>query len=334
MARLVTIDDFSDIYFKFKQKGLAFLLNKLNPSGRMRTRNTFNQNAVRASEWYIVPAIKRRWNRLITGDDDREYEDYLTRDILAGRSGLRLLSLGSGVCSHELKLAAAGCFDEVVCVDIAQNPLNEAADKALSMHLECMRFVCADIYRFLSADARPESFDAVFFHASLHHFRNVYDLLQNRIPRILKPGGLLVINEYVGRNRMQHSAGQIRAINDALRLMPPDCRTCFGTSVVKRRFHGLGLWRMILADPSECVESENILPAIRQAYETVVERPYGGNILMGALKNIAHNFLDLDDGKAAVLQRLFTLEDSYLTTAESDFIFGVYRLRRPSGHGR
>jgi hypothetical protein len=66
------------------------------------------------------------------------------------------------------------------------------------------------------------------------------------------------------------------------------------------------------------------MPAIHSSFKTVVEKPYGGNILMNALKDISHHFVELDAEKEKVLEDLFAFEDHYLKTQSSDFVFGVY----------
>jgi hypothetical protein len=83
---------------------------------------------------------------------------------------------------------------------------------------------------------------------------------------------------------------------------------------------------MIVADPSECVDSESILPALRANFELMEEKPYGGNLLMSILKDIAHHFTDDEDQIAQdTLQQLFDLEDLYLQKHPSDFVFGIYQ---------
>ncbi|MCH7535984.1 MAG: hypothetical protein IH948_09660 [Bacteroidetes bacterium] len=49
---------------------------------------------------------------------------------------------------------------------------------------------------------------------------------------------------------------------------------------------------MYLSDPSEAVNSENILPEIRRRFKIIEEKPYGGNILHLVLKDISHNFTE------------------------------------------
>ncbi len=80
-----------------------------------------------------------------------------------------------------------------------------------------------------------------------------------------------------------------------------------------------------MADPSECVDSANILPAIHSNFHTVIEKPYGGNILMSVLKDISHHFISLDAEKNDILDKLFSFEDEYLKSNSSDFIFGIYQ---------
>ena len=318
----LTVDDFVEAYAKLRQRGLPFLASKLSWDARERTRSAFDDVTLEAANWWAVPEVRRRWNRLITGKPDLEYEPYFMEKYLSGQTGLRLLSLGSGICSHEIKLAQSKHFAEATCVDIAGNLLRDAARKAAQLGLDNMVFREADLYR---TDFESESYDVVFFHASLHHFAEVEQMLIHKVRPVLRPGGLIVINEYVGPNRLQYPKYQIAAINEALQLLPKRYRLRFKTRAVKQKVQGPGLWRMILADPSECVDSESILPALHRHFRTLEEKPYGGNLLMLTLKDIAHHFVQPDGQALKVLHDLFAAEDRYLQQHPSDFTFGVYQ---------
>ena len=143
--------------------------------------------------------------------------------------------------------------------------------------------------------------------------------------QILKPNGLLIINEYVGPSRLQFPKHQIKAINKALMLIPKPYRKRYKLNIYKNKIYGPGWLRMLLADPSECIDSEHIMPSIHQNYDTVYEAKYGGNILQLVLKDISHHFMDLNEEKKATLKRLFSFEDGYLKNHKSDFIFGIYK---------
>ena len=170
--KIVTIDDFRDIYFKIKQKGWNFVFLKLNFNRKLRTKHTFNyMNDIFVSEWYVIPQIKKRWNTMITGNENISYEDFLMKEVFAEKSNLRLLSLGSGACSHELKFASYSNFAEIICVDIAQNRLNEAKKTAMKNNVTNIHFVCSDIHTHIH-NVEKNYFDIVLFHSSLHHFKN------------------------------------------------------------------------------------------------------------------------------------------------------------------
>ncbi len=324
MKRWVTKDDVIDVWHKSKQRGFGFLLSKLNIYGIQRTEHTFNQSDYQSADWWIIPMVKSRWNSLITGDAELDYKAYLVDHILQDKKGLRLLSLGSGASRHELELAKYPNFDELVCVDLAKDRLQEAEAEAKELGLTNIKFICADVHNF---EIPKAYYDVVFFHASLHHFDEMDDFIVNKVKPALKPDGLLVINEYVGPTRLQFPKHQIAKINEALHLIPEVYRTRFKSKLIKRTFHGSGILRMIVADPSECVDSARILPAIHAHFDTLIQKPYGGNILMNVLKDIAHHFVEVDQEKTQVLRSLFALEDAYLEENPSDFIFGVYQVK-------
>ncbi len=318
---LITRDDFIETQSKLSQRGWDFIASKFNFNAKARTKSAFNESLYRSSNWWTIPKVKERWNFKITGDTKINYERYLVENILAGRKNLSLLSIGCGVASHEIELARYELFDQIIGVDLVAHLLKTAEKEAENLGLKNIQFKEGDITE-MSFD---EPFDLILFHASLHHFYDIENLIsQHVIPR-LSSQGLLVINEYVGANRLQYPKVQKNAINQMLQLIPKKYRTRFRGNRVKNSYSGPGLLRMIIADPSECVDSDQILPVLRNQLKPILERPYGGNLLMGGLKDIAHHFVEEDKGKLNILERLFDFEDNYLENHESDFIFGVYQ---------
>ena len=171
----------------------------------------------------------------------------------------------------------------------------------------------------------PElQYNAVLFHSSLHHFKDIENLLGTLVKRTLKPKGKIIINEYVGPNRLQYSRSQIKAINQALQLIDIEYRKIYCTDIYKRKYWAPGLLRMLISDPSECVESENILPVLHKYYWPIEEKPLGGNILMNVLKDISHHFLEWTPEKKKILDALIDFEEEYLLSEASHFLFGVY----------
>jgi ubiquinone/menaquinone biosynthesis C-methylase UbiE len=319
---LITIDDLIETYAKIVQRGGNFILSKFSINQTKRTKSAFNAASVSSSNWWMIPMVRERWNTRITGKPHQNYRQYIMENHFKTRNNLKLLSLGSGSCSHELELAGYKQFAKIVCIDLAENRLKEAEIIAKQRNYANMEFVCSDIndYPF------PISyFDIVLFNSSLHHFENVKKLLNEQMKSTLTESGYLVINEYVGPNRLQYPKSQIKAINQVLPLIDIPYRKRFKTNLLKRRFYGYGLIRMKMADPSECIDSASIIPAIHEGFTIIEEKPYGGNILMATLKDIAHHFLEPDERKKEILMKLFQFEDEFLLNSKSDFLFGIYR---------
>jgi ubiquinone/menaquinone biosynthesis C-methylase UbiE len=254
------------------------------------------------------------------------YIEYLTQNFLKDKSELRLLSLGSGISNNEIELAKhTKIFKEVVCLDIADNLLEIAAKKAAKNNLKNIKFITKNIDDF---EFKKNDFDIIFFKSSLHHFDKVEALLSGRIKNAIKPNGFLIINEFVGATRHQFSKKQINAINETISIIPKKFRKRFKSNFHKNKYRGVGVLRMIMADPSECVDSESIMPSIKKHYKTLDEKPYGGNLLMSALRDISHNFFEVNEEKEKVLKELFLFEDNYLKNNSSDFIFGIYQNKK------
>ena len=319
--KIVTIEDIRDLYVRLSQRGTGFIASKFTFDPMKRTKSAFNAIDIGSSNWWIIPDIKKRWNHLITGDENTSYEEYLSRDLFQNLDNLSVLSVGSGSCSHEIKLANLNPAWNVYCLDVSDKLLQEAKLTAAGMNLKNISFIHDDAYSY---NPRGIRFDVILFHSSLHHFKNIKEFLTGNINTMLKPGGKLIINEYVGPNRLQYNKKQIKAINEALSLIDKQYKRIHKTKLYKHHYYGSGLLRMIIADPSECVDSESILPVIHENYKTIVERPYGGNILMSCLKDIAHHFVDVNENKKRILQDLFAKEDKNLKYNLSDFVFGVY----------
>jgi len=171
LKRFIKLDDFYDLYHKFKQRGLRFILSKFNSRSILRTKSAFNQTRHESADWWVIPTVRERWNKMISGNPKEEYISFFVDNYLSGKKNLKLISFGSGSCSAEIELAKHGVFEEIV------------------------------------------------------------------------------------------------------------------------------------------------------------EKPFGGSILMTVLKDISHHFLELNDEKSLILTKLFDFEDIYLKNHSSDFIFGVYKKK-------
>lgn len=320
--RLITVDDLLDTYSKISQRGYSFFFSKFTLNKHSRSISAFDETYQETSNWWIIPALQKRWNLMISGDENLEYKDYFMQKHFADKFDLKLLSLGSGACAHEIELAHYPNFSEVTCMDINKSNLELGESIAKQKNLDNMKFLCEDVNSY---NLPEDYYDIVIFNDALHHFENINTFLKTKVKKCLNENGRLIIHEFVGAKRMQFPKKQIEAINQAIKLIDKKYRKRHKTNFYKNHYSGPGIIRMIMADPSECVDSSSILPSIHEHFKTVEEKNYGGNILMGGLKEISHHFVELDQRKKAILNSLFEFEDNYIKENQSDYVFGIYK---------
>lgn len=325
MIRLLTKEDFIDVYTKLNQRGLGFIASKFSFKKESRISSAFNTFRLENTNWWDVPAVQTRWNKMISGDENIDFRDYLINHHLKDKKDLKVLSLGSGTCQHEIYYAGfSTVFKEILCVDLGLNNIEKAQKIAKEKQLSNIHFKCEDIYK---TSFKENYYDLVFFHASLHHFSQLDELFKCKILPALKDNGCLFINEYVGANRFQFPKKQIHTINEALQVIPEKHKVRSATNLVKNKFYGNGLFRVYLADPSESVSSADILDTVYKYFNVVEERSFGGNILMSVFKDIAYHFVDLTAVKQTILNKLFKIEDDYLKENKPDFLVGFYQKK-------
>lgn len=322
---LINKGDFLEAFTKAKQRGVNYLLSKVNPNPRKRTQSTFSLTGAEGSNWWIIPEVKQRENERISGDPQKTFDIYLTENYFQNKSELKLLSVACGVGNREIRLAESGCFKEVLGIDMSVESIKEANRKAEEKELKNLLFEQADFYTF---ELKQNYYDVILFYSSLHHFKNIEQIAQ-RVGIGLKNDGYVILNEYVGKNRLQFSKEQIQEMNRLLKTIPVKYRKRYLTDSLKRKVYAPGLLRMIISDPSEAVESETIGPIIHKTFKIIEEKKIGGDLLMMVLKNVAHHFTNKDDQEGKqILKELFQEEDKYLEKIENaDFIFGIYQKK-------
>ena len=100
MTRLITIEDFTDVYVKLRQRGARFLLSKLSLDRKRRSVSAFDASLEHTSNWWEIPLVKERWNRMITGDAHMTIEEYtIDRYLSQMAAPLRCSRPGRGIAN-------------------------------------------------------------------------------------------------------------------------------------------------------------------------------------------------------------------------------------------
>ena len=293
-------------------------------------------------QWDDIPAIRRRWH---TFGGQATFAGHVTRHWLAGEAGpvpggfpagrplprgsgvapprastgLRALSLGCGPGNREIEWVRLGAFAHITGVDIVAEQAERATTRAKEAGLDdALSFHVADARQALrEAEGRC---DVVLALNSLHHFGHL-DQTMGLIAAALRPGGLLIMDEYVGPSRFQWAGAQMRAANALLAALPQQ-RRIQDDGRIKRRVVRPSRLSMLLDDPSEAVESSSLMPALHRHFSVLEQHPYG-SILHLALHGIAGNFLADDPGTAQVMRQCLAAEEQALRRLGHDFTYAV-----------
>ena len=208
----------------------------------------------------------------------------------------------------------------MLAIDIAYSQIESARQSVRTTSIESrLQLNVMDYAR----ETIEGEFDVVLFNSSLHHFKDIPAIL-DKVKSNLVPGGLLLLNEYVGPDRFQWTDEQLMLINDLLASIPGRYRRIFRTRLIKSKVWKPGILRMIVNDPSEAPHSSIILEHVHKRFSILEEKGLGGNLLMPLLKDISHNFLDNSPQTHSLLASLIEKEDEYIRTVRSNFVFGVY----------
>lgn len=237
--------------------------------------------------WTSLDAIRRMINRRVTGDPSKPpLTWFFERADTAGRLPFaRALVLACGGGALERDLARSGLVREIVAIDISERALASARATAASEGLDGIVYRQADMNDLRLGDG---PFDVVFGAGAIHHCAALEGLLA-ALARLMAPGGWLYVDDYVGPSRFQWTRAQLAHTNRLQAILPESfLRTRSGH--VRRRFDRLSVADMIAFDPSEAARSAEIPGLVRQHFEIVAERGYGGALLHLVLGHIAQNF--------------------------------------------
>ena len=301
------------------------LIKKLHITRHSRIKASWAHTESLSSGWWDIPEIQKRWNMMISGDEEVTHREYVVRKYYSNYSMLNGLSIGCGSGGSEINWARTGIFRNIDAYDLSPKRILAAVKSSAELpEGKIINYNVGDINLVTLPDS---AYDIVLFEHSLHHFSAIEGLLR-RIASTLKPGGLLVANEFVGPSRFQWTDVQLTVVNTALADIPPSYRTVYGSSYLKDRVIRPSKLRMWMSDPSEAVESSKILPMLSSQFHIMETRGYGGAVLHLLFSDIAHHFTRPDAIGDRILQRCFRIEDAMLSSHELEHDFALIICRR------
>ncbi len=316
----ISIGDFLDVYMKVKERGFSFVLSKLKILPKSRIESKWD-SYVSTSDFWIIPEFQQKWNTIISGNPNTLYEDYVFEKYLEGKTDLKMISIGCGEGLHERNFAKYNCFKQIDAIDFSPGSIRLANKLAIENNFKI---------NYFSGDFKKYNFetkyDLILFSSSLHHFEDIDVTLSKHVKPLLKENGILVIFEYTGPNRLQATDEQLLIANQLLKKIPREYKLLIDNKTIKRKIYRPGIFRMLLVDPSEAVDSESIIPSLHRHFKVVEEKSLEWYVLYLLLKGIAHNFLNDKPLTKQIIQDLIN-EESKLVNQNNmtDAIFGIYK---------
>lgn len=222
--------------------------------------------------WMSHPLVRRRINFRISGDPNLWPTPWLGSRLRELLPLQRTASIGCGIGAFERGVVSHGLVTQIVGVDSSSSCIDEATDLAQRSGLETrIAYYCGDAREWLR---KASGLDGVFFHQSLHHFDRLDELLR-LVAGALRPGGILFLDEYVGPARDEWRLRDLVLHNVAYRLLP-------------RRVRRAGVVRAPInrCDPTEAINSSQILTSVEKHFDILERRDYGGNLVSVIYPNL------------------------------------------------
>ncbi len=269
--------------------------------------------------WLAHPSVRARINTLVSGNPAKDGYDHLTELLADRQSALPLdhsVCIGSG--GLERDLSSRGLVWQVDVYDSNAAAVAQGEHQARQLGLSRVRYHLADTGEI---DLPPHSVDAVFAHSAVQNVEQLEALFAT-VQRVLRPGGIFHLHEYVGPSRFQWSDEQLQLANAFLDGLPdPLRRTPAGE--LKAALRRPTIEDVVAADPRGAVRSAELLPLLQRYFDVVELRPLGGALAHLALGGIAQNFDPASPDDAGYLQRLFDTEDAAMADGKIGTDFAI-----------
>ncbi|TLD70207.1 class I SAM-dependent methyltransferase [Phragmitibacter flavus] len=280
------------------------------------------------SYWLSNPAVEANHNFRLTGDEQVDWITYAIKKYCnsSETSNRRVLSIGCGNGYLERKLWEMGVFSTCDAFDYSPASIARARKEAEKAAIPAINYYVDDGN---TAMLHQQSYDLVIFSMSLHHINDMEHLL-GQVANSLKPGGLIIANEYVGPNRFEFTKRQKEVMDAMISLIPREYRLS-----VNDHFKGTGEYptplEVIKDDPSESIRSEEIPRLLNEVFEVVETRRGSGTTLQFLLNGIAGNFRPDNPRSMQVLNMLLMIENTLLDIHDlnADFMLIIGRNRAP-----
>jgi 2-polyprenyl-3-methyl-5-hydroxy-6-metoxy-1,4-benzoquinol methylase len=265
------------------------------------------QSEAPGTQWVEVPGVSGNINWRATGDPALDWINHSAGLLAEFDKPIKALSLGCGFGVVERILRRHDYCQLIHGVDVAEGAIEGARQAAEAEGLQGLTYEIADLN---TTEFPPETYDAVYAHAALHHVFQLEHLL-DQIKQTLKPGGLFVVYEYIGPSQMQFPQRHLQLADMFLQAIPERYRKMRRLKDTKKEALRPSLEAMNSSDPSEGIRASEIVPLVASRFEIRHFRYIGGTLLLLIFNEIAGNFNE-DDAEIMPWVKALIALDNFL----------------------
>lgn len=261
------------------------------------------------------------------GSDGRDrFQYFIDKYFPDGTPVERVLTIGCGSGEFERGLAQYQFAREHDAFDIADGAIHKAVAAAREAGLTHIRYEVADLNR---VSLERDRYDVVFGLSAIHHI-SALEYLFGQVRGSLKPGGFFLLDEFIGPSQFQWPDTQLEVANQVLAGLPEQFRRSLEppgqikTTVIRPTVESMNA-----GDPSEAIRSAEIVPLLKDYFEVIEFKGYGGSLLNLVMEGIAGNFVPGDPLATEWVERLSAIEDQLILEGRLAHDFAVIIARKP-----
>lgn len=206
----------------------------------------------------------------------------------------KAVSVGAGTGEKEISLVASGLVKHFTLYEVSSVRADAARDRAAKLGVADQIHVSQLEDAF--TDFSVNDYDLVFWSHSLHHMPDSY-IAVDWSRKVLKPGGVFLMNEFVGAPRFQWSDEALQYASSVRQSLPPKLLKdpIDDLKMLPRSVNRQPREKLIARDPTEAIDSDRIIPATLQYFPNAEIYPLGGIIYHLALNEIIGNFMSAEN---------------------------------------
>lgn len=251
---------------------IRFLLKNLIPK-KIRTALAWSMHSTAKANnyWGNFQVVKEIYQKRVTGNPSLSWYTWKIKKRESPFGCVLAFGDGKGMAAEAA--LARNDTQEVVYFNISKGECLDFERLFSGHHFDFpFRYVVGDANRF--DFTRLGTFDTIISVGAFHHLVN-FEQIFPQLNRILKPGGLLYADEFIGPSRWRYEGEIIERVNQYINTLPEEL-VLSRKPVNGEEFHHL--WKNG-PDPSESIRSSELDQWLRKNFTVLETYSFNGTFL-------------------------------------------------------